>query len=98
MRTGLVFQPLPRLTKLFLALAVAIVGHVHYYARNVAQYPNANNGTGAYDTACVGPNLGNATNPRAVYTNCKYMPTVRAEEALECSLVTARQRPRPHGR
>ena len=53
-----------------------VVGHIHYYARDLPQYPNANNGTGAVDTTCASANLGNATNPRAVYTDCAFITTV----------------------
>ena len=47
-----------------------------YYARDLPEYPNAANGTGAVDTEASSPNLGNATNPRAIYTNPKYMTTI----------------------
>ena len=49
------------------------MGHIHYYARDAPEYPNANNGTGAVDMAAVGPNIGNATNPAVVYTNPLFM-------------------------
>lgn len=55
---------------------LSIAGHIHYYARNFAQYPNANNGAGAVDTACANNNLGNATHPAAIYTDCTLMPTI----------------------
>ena len=51
-------------------------GHIHYYSRDLPQYPNAANGTGAVDTTCASANLGNATNPRAIYTDCKFMTTI----------------------
>ena len=54
----------------------AVTGHIHYYARDLPQYPNANNGTGVVDATCASKNLGNATNPSAVYTDCKYMTLV----------------------
>ena len=52
------------------------MGHIHYYSRNLAQYPNAANGTGAVDHNCSSANLGNATNPVATYTDCAYMTTI----------------------
>lgn len=53
-----------------------LMGHIHYYERNLPQYPNANNGSGVVDTNCSSPNLGNATNTVAVYTDCAYMTTI----------------------
>jgi hypothetical protein len=55
---------------------LSVSGHIHYYARNFAQYPNANNGAGAVDTACANNNLGNSTHPAAIYTDCTLMPTI----------------------
>jgi hypothetical protein len=55
-----------------------VVGHIHYYARDFSQYPNANNGTGVVDRDCASANLGNSTNPSAIYTDCKYMTTIVA--------------------
>lgn len=55
---------------------LSFMGHIHYYARDLPEYPNAGNGTGAVDTNCSSPNLGNVTNPRAVYTNPRYMTTI----------------------
>ena len=46
------------------------------YARDYSQYPNAANGTGVVDKDCASANLGNATNPSAIYTDCKYMTTI----------------------
>ncbi len=51
-------------------------GHIHYYARDLPEYPNAANGTGAVDAAAASPNLGNATNPVAVYTNPRFMTMI----------------------
>ncbi len=51
---------------------LSFAGHIHYYARDLPEYPCAGNGTGAVDTSASSPNLGNATNPRAIYTNPKY--------------------------
>ena len=51
-------------------------GHIHYYARDLPEWPVANNGTGLVDTNCSSPNLGNVTNPIAVYTNPRYMVTI----------------------
>jgi len=53
-----------------------LTGHIHYYARDLPEWPVANNGTGLVDTTCSSPNLGNATNPVAIYTNPKYMVTI----------------------
>lgn len=52
------------------------MGHIHYYARFVPTYPNANNGTGVDDTACMNNNLGNVTNPAGVYSNPLYMTSI----------------------
>ena len=49
---------------------------MHYYARDAPEYPNAANGTGAVDLACMNNNLGNATNPAALYTNPHFMTTI----------------------
>ena len=49
---------------------------MHYYARDAPEYPNAANGTGAVDLACMDNTLGNATNPAALYTNPKFMTTI----------------------
>ena len=49
----------------------------HRYPRSdLPEYPVAGNGTGVVDTKCSSPNLGNATNPIAVYTNPAYMVTI----------------------
>lgn len=52
-----------------------ICGHIHEYQRSLPFYPNANNGTGVVDNTCA-TNVGNATNPSAVYTDPKYMTMV----------------------
>lgn len=55
---------------------IAFVGHIHTYARDAPEYPNANNGTGAVDMACVGNNTGNSTNIEVTYTNPKFMTLI----------------------
>lgn len=53
-----------------------LTGHIHQYARYLPIYPNAANGAGAVDTQCNSGNLGNSTNPAAVYTDPAYMVTI----------------------
>jgi hypothetical protein len=53
-----------------------LVGHVHVYQRNYPSYPNANKGNGAMDNSSCSPNLGNETNPKAIYTNPLFMTTL----------------------
>lgn len=53
-----------------------LCGHIHYYARDLPEWPVGNNGTGDVDTTASSPNLGNASNPIAVYTNPKFMTTI----------------------
>lgn len=53
-----------------------LTGHVHYYARDLPEYPCAANGTGVVDYNASSPNLGNASNPVVTYTNPAYMTTI----------------------
>ena len=52
-----------------------VTGHIHQYQRSLPVYPNANNGTGAVDTATA-TNSGTPGAPAAVYTNPAYMTMV----------------------
>lgn len=68
-----------------------VTGHIHYYARDLPEYPCAANGTGVVDYNASSPNFGNDTNPVVTYTNPAYMTTIvsAAPGDQEVNLATA---------